>query len=81
MLTGNGAPRLSVVTSAIGARLDAPAYAGFGEHGCAAAPPVRASDFLATRVALHRPEYAEERGLRSEGALRAEAQRVKALHK
>ena len=74
--------RTSVVTSALGARSDGPPFAGFTSClSAGSAAPVRAADFLATRVALHRPEYAKENGLSTSEKLAAEARRIVELHK
>jgi len=80
VLSGNGEPRLSVVTSAMVPRDDGPAFGGFGV-GCAGLEPVRASDFLATRVALHRPEYAEETGLQTQDHFEDESRQIRDLLK
>ena len=78
-------PRLSLVTAALAPRADGPPTASFSS--CRAGDgeaegeveAVRARDFLTRRVALHRVEYAKERGLASVSALRSESERVKAL--
>uniref|UniRef100_A0A7S2Q6J3 Fe2OG dioxygenase domain-containing protein n=1 Tax=Zooxanthella nutricula TaxID=1333877 RepID=A0A7S2Q6J3_9DINO len=84
VLTGDASrQRISLVTSAVAPRADAPPTAGFssciggavGEE----AEVVIASDFLRRRVALHRSEYADERGLTTTSALQEESARVKAL--
>mmetsp|Transcript_2442 Transcript_2442/g.9346 ORF Transcript_2442/g.9346 Transcript_2442/m.9346 type:complete len:440 (-) Transcript_2442:298-1617(-) len=83
--------RLSVVTSALGARLDAPPFAGFSIPGVVDVDPTHAApssqdavstrDFLDARVKLHRPEFADEHGLHTDAAIQAEGAKILALHK
>ena len=74
--------RLSVVTSALGARSDGPTFGGFGEGGCGAgSEPVQAAEFLATRVQLHRPEYRREVGIKTREDQQREKERIVSLHK
>lgn len=69
--------RVSVVTSALSAKLDGPPLATFSPfahnstHG-----PVAAKDFLAVRVALHRPEFAKEAGIETPADFQRESQRI-----
>ena len=83
---GNGdasRPRVSLVTNALAPRPDAPAVAGFSScvpRGASApSSPVDVADFMTRRVALHRHEYASERGLGSEDELERERAKVRAL--
>jgi hypothetical protein len=84
MATPHGrAPPSSLLRSAHGP-MDP--FAGFascrkGEHATGDGDAVRAADFLAVRVALHRPEYAVEHGLTSVADLSEERKRIVELHK
>ncbi|KAJ8598624.1 hypothetical protein CTAYLR_003049 [Chrysophaeum taylorii] len=76
--------RLSIVTSALGARSDGPPFAAFSslERGDRRPlDPVQARHFLAERVALHRPEFAEETGLKTPEDFKQETARIINLHK
>jgi isopenicillin N synthase-like dioxygenase len=72
--------RLSIITSVLSPRIDGPAFGGFqsvvNENG---QPPVRAADYLANRVALHRPEYKTEKGLLNEELMAKESERIQML--
>lgn len=69
--------RLSVITGALSPKVDGPAFAGF--KNLATHEAVRAEDYLATRVALHRPEYAGEKGLETEKSIEEESKRIRQL--
>ncbi|CAL1159166.1 unnamed protein product [Cladocopium goreaui] len=62
--------RVSLITGALSPKVDGPAFAGF--KNLATHEAVRAEDSLATRVALHRPEYAGEKGLETEKSIEEE---------
>ncbi|CAK9029836.1 unnamed protein product [Durusdinium trenchii] len=69
--------RLSIITGALSPKIDGPAFAGFQQ--LATYPPVKAEDYLGTRVALHRAEYAEERGLKGD-AIEKESEQIRQLN-
>jgi len=69
--------RLSIITAALSPKVDGPPFAGFGN--LANQQAVHAQEYLATRVALHRPEYAEENGLKNEKSIKEESERIRQL--
>lgn len=73
-------PRLSIVTSAIGVKLDAPPFAGFDIPDQPLLDPIDAKTYLENRVKLHRPDFAQQHGLQGDD-LHEEARKIRSLHK
>lgn len=75
--------RVSIVTSALPAKPDGPPFSTFSslKQEGPPPPPVTAKEFLAVRVALHRPEFAQETGLKTPDDFAKESARIMSFTK